>query len=113
MTKALDIAVPGTGIMGYPMARGLCHAGFSVTACNRMPKKVERLKVCGARVAPTARLAVANAPVIIAMLANKQASEQVFFEQGVVAAMAAGSLLIDMATMAPDARRKLHPGRAC
>ena len=107
MSKTPKIAVLGTGLMGYPMARRLCQAGFSVTVWNRALEKAERLKACGARVAPSPRTAVSNTPVIIAVLANKLASEQVYFERGAVASMAPGSLLIDIATMAPDAAVQL------
>jgi 2-hydroxy-3-oxopropionate reductase len=102
MSRASKISVLGTGIMGYPIARRLCQAGFSVTVWNRTPEKAEGLKACGARIAPSPQIAVANAPVIIAVLANKLASEQVYFEQGAVKAMGPDSLLIDMATMVPD-----------
>jgi 2-hydroxy-3-oxopropionate reductase len=36
--------VLGIGFMGFPIARRLCEAGFTVHAWNRSPAKAERLR---------------------------------------------------------------------
>ena len=47
------VAVLGIGMMGFPMARRLCEAGFTVHAWNRSRNKAERLQPFGAHVADT------------------------------------------------------------
>ena len=50
--QSLRIAVLGIGMMGYPMARRLCEAGFTIHAWNRSRAKAERLSP-GARIRDT------------------------------------------------------------
>ena len=47
-------------MMGYPMARRLCEAGFAVHAWNRSRAKAERLQPFGAHVHDTPAQAVAT-----------------------------------------------------
>ena len=52
----MNIALLGTGLMGYPMARRLCEAGHTVQVWNRTRAKAEGLAAFGATVhnTPTA-----------------------------------------------------------
>jgi 3-hydroxyisobutyrate dehydrogenase-like beta-hydroxyacid dehydrogenase len=98
------IAFLGTGLMGFPMARRLCEAGYTVHAWNRSPDKAERLRAFGAHIHTTAPAAVAQADLVISMLENGPVTEQVLFQGdagGVSAAMRPGALLIDMASIKP------------
>jgi 3-hydroxyisobutyrate dehydrogenase-like beta-hydroxyacid dehydrogenase len=102
MTTPLpSIAFLGTGLMGFPMARRLCEAGYTVHAWNRSPDKAERLRPMGAHVHAIAAQAVAQADIVISMLENGPVTEQVLFDGGVVNAMRAGALLVDMASIKP------------
>jgi 3-hydroxyisobutyrate dehydrogenase len=103
------IAFLGLGRMGSRMARRLVAAGHDLTVWNRTPMPSV---VPGAQVAPTAAAAVADAELVITMLSDPAAVTDVLFgQQGAVAAMRAGSLLIEMSTIGPhavaDIRRRL------
>ena len=71
------IAVLGTGTMGAPIARNLLHAGFAVRVWNRTPAKAQALVGDGAIYAPQPAAAVNGADVVITMLADGAAVDQV------------------------------------
>lgn len=103
-----QIAFIGTGIMGAPMARNLLKAGYAVTVYNRTRAKAEALAGDGASVAETAADAAAGADVIITMLPDTPDVEAVLLgEGGVAAAARAGSVVIDMSTISPEATRRM------
>jgi 3-hydroxyisobutyrate dehydrogenase len=69
------IAVLGTGIMGAPMARNLCRAGFEVRVWNRTRAKAEPLAAEGASVADTPARAAAGAHFVMTVLTDGRAVE--------------------------------------
>ncbi len=101
----MKISVLGIGLMGFPMARRLCEAGHEVHVFNRSRDKAERLAAFGATVHATAATAAAAGDVIISMLENGAVVGDVLFEQGAAAAMRAGTLFIDMASIKPREAR--------
>lgn len=101
----MQIAVLGTGLMGFPMARRLCEAGHAVHAWNRTRDKAERLAPFGARVHATAADAVRDAAVVVCMLENGPVITDVLFRQGAADAMRPGTLFIDMASIQPKEAR--------
>jgi 3-hydroxyisobutyrate dehydrogenase-like beta-hydroxyacid dehydrogenase len=101
----LHIAVLGIGMMGLPMARRLLEAGMPVTGWNRARSKAERLLPSGATVADSAADAVAQADIVITLLTDGAAVEDVLFRQGVAEAMRPGSTVIDMSSIQPREAR--------
>lgn len=101
----MNIAILGIGLMGYPMGRRLCAAGYVVHAWNRTPDKAQRLLTSGATVHATPVDAVRNADVIITMLDNGAVVERVLFDLGVAAAAKSGALLVDMSSIKPAEAR--------
>jgi 3-hydroxyisobutyrate dehydrogenase len=73
----MRIAFLGTGIMGAPMARHLAQAGHGVAVWNRTGEKAEPLAEHGARVAGSPADAVADAEVVVTMLTDGAAVEEV------------------------------------
>ena len=63
----MRVAVLGTGIMGGPIARRLADAGHVVRAWNRTPERAEGL---GAEPAATPADAMADAELLVTMLAD-------------------------------------------
>jgi 3-hydroxyisobutyrate dehydrogenase len=80
MTQATTVAFLGTGIMGAPMARHLAEAGHEVTAWNRSATKARPLAERGVRVAEDPAAAAAGAEVIVTMLTDGEAVEDVMHE---------------------------------
>lgn len=106
----MKIAVLGIGAMGFPMARRLREAGFEVHAWNRSRDKAERLLPFGAHVHDKPAAAVQSADIVIGMLESGPVVDDVLFRQGAAAAMARGTLFIDMASMQPREARE-HAAR--
>jgi 3-hydroxyisobutyrate dehydrogenase len=71
----MRIAVLGTGIMGAPIARNLAVAGHAVTAWNRTPEKAAAIE--GVRAVRSPAEAVADTDVVVTMLADGAAVEDV------------------------------------
>ena len=87
------------------MARRLCEAGHTVHAWNRSREKAERLLPFKAQVFDTAAQAVQGADIVIGMLDNGKVMDEVLFGQGTAQAIAAGTLVIDMASTKPREAR--------
>ena len=77
MDTKLNVAVLGTGIMGAAMARNLLRAGHEVSVWNRDAAKAEPLAADGARRAANPAEAVESADVVLTMLYDAAAVEQV------------------------------------
>ncbi|MGN8131294.1 NAD(P)-dependent oxidoreductase [Paenarthrobacter sp. 22069] len=73
----LTVAVLGTGIMGAAMARNLLRAGHAVSVWNRDAAKTEPLAAEGANRAADPAQAVATADVVLTMLYDAAAVDQV------------------------------------
>ncbi|UUL76757.1 NAD(P)-dependent oxidoreductase [Pseudarthrobacter sp. Fe7] len=77
MDTKLKVAVLGTGIMGAAMARNLLRAGHDVAVWNRDAAKTEPLAADGARRATDPANAVEAADVVLTMLYDAAAVEEV------------------------------------
>jgi len=99
------IAFLGIGLMGAPMTRNLLDAGFPMTLWNRTASKCDPFSD-QASVADSPAQAVREADIVITMLENGDVVEQVLVEQGAIAAMKSGALLIDMSSIQPSAARR-------
>lgn len=98
----------GLGYMGSRMAARLVQAGYPLTVWNRDPSKAAPLTEAGAKTAASAREAVAGTHIIISMLANDEAARAVLLgDDGAVAALTAGQVLIEMSTLAPGTQREI------
>jgi 3-hydroxyisobutyrate dehydrogenase-like beta-hydroxyacid dehydrogenase len=100
MTK---IGFLGLGMMGSAMASRLLDAGSDVTVWNRTAQKAQSLVDRGASLAASPAEAAREAEVVITMLADPAALEQVLFGgEGLATALHPGQTLIDMSTVGPD-----------
>lgn len=95
-----SIGFIGTGIMGRPMALNLIKAGYAVKAWNRSPEKLRALTDAGAAACTAARDAASDASAVICMLSDGLACDEVLLgENGAIAAMAPGAILIAMSSI--------------
>lgn len=100
---SLNVAVLGMGIMGAGMARQLLDAGHRVTVWNRTPARAEPLVAAGAARADTPADAARDAGFVIAMVADNDASRDVWLgSDGALAVMKPGSVAVDCSTLDPD-----------
>ena len=99
MSSGGSVGFLGLGTMGGPMAVNLSRAGLTVRGWNRTPGRAAAAAAHGVEEAPTAADAVAGADTVVTMLADGPAVEDVMVDGGVLAAMEAGSLWVQMSTV--------------
>ncbi|HCW88779.1 MAG TPA: 3-hydroxyisobutyrate dehydrogenase [Marinobacter sp.] len=96
----------GLGNMGGPMASNLIKAGHEVTVFDLSEDAVSALVSEGAKTAGTVHEASSGAECVITMLPAGQHVETVYLgDDGLLASLAAGTLVIDSSTIAPETAR--------
>jgi 2-hydroxy-3-oxopropionate reductase len=96
----------GLGIMGRPMAENLIAAGYDLVAYNRTREKAEELE--GATVAKSPKEVAEQSDIIITMLPDSPQVEEVLLgEDGVLAGVKDGALIVDMSTISPVVTEEL------
>jgi 3-hydroxyisobutyrate dehydrogenase len=102
------IALLGVGTMGAGMAANWLKKGFPLTIWNRTPGKAEPLAGRGATIATTPREAAADADIIVAMVADDDASRGVWLGgSGALEGAKPGAIVIESSTLTPDWVREL------
>ncbi len=93
----------GIGIMGFPMAKNLIKNGYKIKVYNRTREKCYELEKEGAEISATIKEISQLSNVIITMLENEKAMDDVCFgECGVIKNLSAGSYFINMSTVSYD-----------
>ena len=103
METKMKVALLGLGTMGSGMAQNLLKADFPLTVYNRTRAKAEALEAAGAVVAQSPAAAAHGATVVLAMLADDNASRVAWLgADGALAAMQPGSIAVECSTLSPD-----------
>lgn len=107
MSKKL--AFIGLGVMGYPMAGHLQQAGYDVCVYNRTASKAEAwCDEHGGRAASTPAAAALDAEVVFMCVGNDDDVRSVVYgNDGVLATLQAGAILVDHTTASADLAREL------
>ena len=94
------VAFIGLGRMGHGMAGRYIEAGFAVSVWNRSKAKAEDLIGRGARWATSPEDAAIDADAVVTMVADDDASREVWLTRnGAAATMKAGTLAIECSTV--------------
>jgi 2-hydroxy-3-oxopropionate reductase len=94
--------------MGKPMAKNLLKHGHSLVVHNRSRGPVDEVVAAGARAVTSPAEVARAATVVITMVPDTPDVEQVIAgENGVLAALRPGTLVIDMSSISPVATRRL------
>lgn len=102
------IGFVGIGLMGQPMATCLLGTGYPLTVWNRTPEKARPLLDKGARWADSPKAAAQASDVVITMVTDSKASEEVICgKNGVLEGAHPGLILIDMGSIAPEVSRSI------
>jgi len=102
------IGVIGLGLMGQPISRRLLEAGHPLTVWNRTADKAKDLRASGAAWAPSARAVAETSDIVITMITDSTASEEVICGTGgVLEGARPGVILIDMSSIAPEMSRSI------
>jgi len=109
------IAFIGLGHMGGPMAANLHRAGHRVTAFDLSADALAKAREAGLQVASSAAEAVEGAQVVVSMLPASRHVEALFLgDDGLLARLAPGTLVIDCSTIAPaSAQAVAQAAAAC
>lgn len=98
----------GIGAMGGPMALNLLKAGYAVSVYARRADAAADLLKAGARLAASPAAVARASEIVITMVTTAADCEEVTLgAQGVVEGAAAGSVVVDMATISPLAARRI------
>ena len=106
---AKKVAFIGLGVMGYPMAGHLASAGHNVKVYNRTKAKADKWaaehkgSACG-----TPKEAAAGADIVMMCVGNDDDIRSVVYgDDGVLAGIGKGSILIDHTTASATIAREL------
>lgn len=103
------IAFIGLGHMGLPMARNLLKAGFTLKVFDLVQAAIDELTREGALPASSALDALQDADVLVSMLPASRHVEGLYLgDNGLLAALKPGSLVLECSTIAPESARKVH-----
>jgi 3-hydroxyisobutyrate dehydrogenase-like beta-hydroxyacid dehydrogenase len=103
-----SVGFVGLGSMGGRIAERLLAAGYEVSGWNRTPAKAEALAARGLQVAASARECAAGADVVLSMVTDTTAVEEVAGgDDGIIAGLERGTVWADMSTISPAASRLL------
>jgi 2-hydroxy-3-oxopropionate reductase len=98
------VAVLGLGRMGRPIADNLVMAGFTVRGWNRSALPAGAMAP-GVTVTTQASAAVDGADIVLLLLSDRDAIDELLFDHGLVRAIDRGAIVIDMGTSGPEAAR--------
>jgi 3-hydroxyisobutyrate dehydrogenase len=103
----------GLGNMGLPMAQNLLKARHAVSGFDLSEYSTDRLAADGATAARTVAAACKDAEIVITMLpAGAQVREVYLRNDGVLAAVPPGTLLVDSSTIDVDTAREVAQAAA-
>ena len=103
----INIGFIGTGLMGLPMAKNILKSGFKLIAFNRSKEKLETLKKSGVQIATSVGNLVSNSEVVITMLTDDEAVDEVIGSKEFLNNLKSGSIVIDMSSTKPITATKL------
>ena len=106
--SAIRVGFIGLGVMGRPMALRLLRAGHQVAVWARRPEALAPLVEAGATACADPAAVARHSEVVFTIVTYGRDVESVVFgERGLAQGMAAGSVLVDMSTIAPGLARDI------
>jgi 3-hydroxyisobutyrate dehydrogenase-like beta-hydroxyacid dehydrogenase len=103
----MKVGFIGLGNMGSGMAQNLIKAGHTLNVYNRTQSRTENLRSLGATVAKSPLEAASDVEVLITMLADDQALEQVMFKPGsAIESLPSDAIHISMSTISVALSRR-------
>ncbi len=108
MSEKKSVGFIGLGLMGHGMAKNLVEKGFPTIVLDIDPAPVRDLVSRGAKAAATPREIAAASEVVILSLTTAEVVEKVVLgDDGVLAGLRPGAILIDTSTCAPDTTARI------
>lgn len=104
----MKVGFIGLGSMGLPLARRLLQAGHQLAVYNRTRARADQLKHLDPVIAETPAAAARGAEVLVTMVADDAALEDVILgDAGALAALPRGAIHVSMSTVSPALTRWL------
>lgn len=109
MNSKARLAFIGLGVMGYPMAGWLSRSGHQVTVYNRTNTVAERwIADFTGQLALSPAIAARDADIVFVCVGNDNDVNDVMLgEQGIMAAVASGAIIVDHTTTSATLARQL------
>jgi len=104
MTKKIGFI--GIGLMGLPMSKNIAKAGYNLKVFNRSKKKAEPLKKFGANISNTLKDLVDDSDIVITMLTDDTAVDEVMNNSDFLENLKPGAIVIDMSSVKPTTATK-------
>ena len=98
----------GIGLMGLPMAKNILKAGYNLKVFNRSQSKAEPLKEFGAEISLTINDVVKESDVLITMLTDDTAIDDVMNSSNFLDNLKSGAIVIDMSSVKPTTATKYY-----
>ena len=104
----MKIGFIGLGIMGKPMAKNLMKAGHELVVYDVIAANVDNVVAAGAQAGASSKDVAEQCSFIITMLPNSPHVKTVVMgENGVLEGAQAGTVLVDMSSIAPLASQEI------
>ena len=97
----------GLGALGQPIAHNLLKAGYQLKIYNRTASKAEPFKALGAEIASRPVDALTPGGIIVTVVSNDDALQEVVMSEGFLQNLGAGGIHLSMSTVSPALARKL------
>ncbi len=106
--KTLKVGLIGLGNMGLPMAENLLKNGYELVVYNRTKSKCHDLTTKGAIIANTPAEAARQTNIVLTILSDDTALENVVFgEEGILAGLQPGGIHVSISTISVYLAKKL------
>jgi 3-hydroxyisobutyrate dehydrogenase-like beta-hydroxyacid dehydrogenase len=106
--EGVTVGFAGLGRMGTAMSLRVLAAGFPLTVWNRSPGRLDALTSAGARAVETPKALAESSQVVITMVSDAAALGDVLRgDDGMLAGLGAGSILVDTSTIGSAAAIEL------
>ena len=102
----IKVGFIGIGLMGLPMAKNILKAGYNLKAFNRSQNKALALKEFGAEITTSIDEVVKDSDVIITMLTDDMAINEVMGSPNFLENLKTSSTVIDMSSVKPTTATK-------
>lgn len=99
MTKSPTVAILGLGTMGRGMAGTLLRDGYAPALWNRDPDQLAPFRDTAARTFESVTDAVREAEVVITMVSDAHAVQDIAIQRGMLGALESGSVWAQMSTI--------------
>ena len=96
----------GIGLMGLPMSKNIAKAGYNLKVFNRSRNKAEPLKELGANISNTLKDLVDDSDIVITMLTDDTAVDEVMNNSDFLKNLKPGAIVIDMSSVKPTTATK-------